>query len=194
MIEIVLIRPGSTDYDAQRRIQGSLSIPLNEQGADEVGRLVSELSGRGIQTVYAPEADPAQQTAKALAKGLGVKLKRLDRMQNLDQGLWQGMLVDDVRQKQPKVYKRWQEQPENVCPPEGEMLGDAEDRVRAALAKLLRRHKVGVIGLVVPEPLASLVRHILTHDDLGDLWKATSQSQGRWEVIAAEPEKLMAIH
>ena len=54
-------------------------------------------------------------------------------MQNLNQGLWQGMLVEDVRHKQPKVYRQWQEQPENVCPPEGEMLEQADERVRAAM-------------------------------------------------------------
>ena len=42
------------------------------------------------------------------------------------------MLVSDVKRKQPRVYKRWQEQPESVCPPEGEMLGEADERVRAA--------------------------------------------------------------
>ena len=68
------------------------------------------------------------------------------------------MLVEDVRHKQPKVYRQWQEQPENVCPPEGEMLSEADERVRAALVKLLKRHKEGVIGLVLPEPLLSLAR------------------------------------
>ena len=56
-------------------------------------------------------------------------------MQNLDHGLWQGMLIEDVRRKQPKVYRQWQEQPETVCPPEGEMLSQAEERIRTAMAK-----------------------------------------------------------
>ena len=85
-------------------------------------------------------------------QGLDVKVKRLEGMQNLNHGLWQGMLVDDVRHKQPKVYRQWQEQPENVCPPEGEMLSEADERVRTAMTKLLKRHKEGVIGLVVSEP------------------------------------------
>ena len=40
----------------------------------------------------------------------------------MNHGLWQGMIIDEVKRKQPKVYKQWQEHPENVCPPEGEML------------------------------------------------------------------------
>ena len=36
------------------------------------------------------------------------------------------MLIDDVKRKQPKVYRQWQEQPEIICPPEGEMLSEAQ--------------------------------------------------------------------
>ena len=32
MLQIVLIRPGTTDFDEQGRIQGTLDIPLNERG------------------------------------------------------------------------------------------------------------------------------------------------------------------
>ena len=34
MIRVILIRPGTTDYDEQRRIKGTLDIPLNEFGND----------------------------------------------------------------------------------------------------------------------------------------------------------------
>jgi len=112
-------------------------------------------------------------------------------MRNLDHGLWQGMCVNDVRRKQPKVYRQWQEQPETVCPPQGEMLGDVEQRVRTAMTKLLRRHKEGVIAMVVPEPLLSVVRRFVKHEELGDLWKATN-GHGRWEVIQLEPEEVLA--
>ena len=32
------------------------------------------------------------------------------------------MLFDEVKSKQPRVYRQWQEQPDTVCPPEGETL------------------------------------------------------------------------
>jgi len=186
MVQIILIRPGTTDYDQQGRIQGTLEVPLNEQGASEVARLTEQLGALGIEAVYAPPCEPARQTAQAIAKALNVKFKKLDRMHNVNHGLWQGMLIDEVRRKQPKVYRQWQERPENVCPPGGEMLGQAEQRVRMALAKLLKRHRDGVIGLVVPEPLASLVRRHVCHRELGDLWKAAGE-HGRWEILEVEP-------
>lgn len=191
MLHIVLIRPGSTDYDVQGRIQGSLDIPLNAQGLAEVAETAERLRDKAIEVVYAPTSQPPLQTGQIIAKTLGVKLKKIERLQNLDQGLWQGMLVEEVRHKQPKVYRQWQEQPENVCPPEGEMLGEADERVRTALAKLLKRHKEGTIGLVLPEPLLSLARRFITRGELGDLWKAPN-GHGRFEVLEADPEEILA--
>jgi len=190
MLRIVLIRPGSTDYDQEGRIQGTLDIPLNAEGAAEVTQLVEQLRGEGIEILYSPECQPAWQTADAVAQGLGIKLKKVDNMGNLNHGLWQGMLIDEVRRKQPKVYRQWQEQAQTVCPPEGEMVGGAAERVRTCLAKLLKRHKEGTIGLIVPEPLASIVRCIIKHEEIGDLWKAVL-GHGRWETLEVVPEQVL---
>jgi probable phosphoglycerate mutase len=189
MVKIILIRPGSTDFDKQGRIQGNLDVPLNDQGSAEVSQLIDALRNVRLDAVYSPACQPALATAEAIAKSLGVKLKKLERMQNLDQGLWQGMLIDEVRRKQPRVYRRWQENPHCMCPPGGEMLEQAAERVRAAMTKLLKRHKDGVIGVVVSEPLASLVRSLFSHNGVGDLWKAATE-HGRWEVLDVEPTTL----
>ena len=191
MLNIALIRPGSTDYDVQERIQGSLDIPLNEQGIAEAAQTAEFLRGKDLEIVYAPISQPAMQTAEIIAKALDIKLKKVERLQNLHQGLWEGMLIEDVRHKQPKVYRQWQEQPEIVCPPEGEMLGEADDRVRAALVKLLKRHKEDIIGLVLPEPLLSLARRFLTHGELGDLWKAPN-GHDRIEFLVVDVEEILA--
>ena len=191
MLTIVLIRPGTTDYDVHERILGSLDIPLNDRGVTEVAETVKQLCDKGLELIFTPVSQPSLQTAEVLAKALGIKRKKIERLQSLNQGLWQGMLVEDVRHKQPKVYRQWQEQPENVCPPEGEMLSEADERVRAALVKLLKRHKEGVIGLVVPEPLLSQARRFITHGELGDLWKAPL-GHGRFEVLAIAPEEVLA--
>jgi broad specificity phosphatase PhoE len=190
MLSVILIRPGATDYDEQGRIQGTLDVPLNEQGGVEVARLSEELRDRGIEAIYHSPSEPAHQTAEALAKALGVKLKKLENMQNLNHGLWQGMRIDDLKHKHPKVYRQWMEQPECVCPPEGETLESATARVQAALRKVVKKHREGIIGLVVPEPLARVVRSKLTHSEVGSLWTAPEESS-RWEVIDVEPQTVI---
>ena len=129
MVRVVLIRPGTTDYDEQGRIKGTLDIPLNDFGNDQTARTASELSELDIEIVYSSPCQAAAETAAVLANSLGIKSKSVNRLQNLDHGLWQGKLIDEVKSTQRKVYKQWQEQPDTVCPPEGETLSSARQRV-----------------------------------------------------------------
>ena len=174
MAQIILIRPGSTDYDVQGRIQGRLDIPLSEQGRQEAADAIACLRERELTALYTGVCRAARETAELIGAALKLKPKPIDRLQNLDHGLWQGMLIEEVKRKQPKVYRQWQESPEIVCPPEGEMLAAVVERTEAVLNKLLRKHRFGAIGLVVPEPLASVIRCQLLGGEFGDLWKAVN--------------------
>ena len=189
MVQVILIRPGSTDFDDQGRIQGTLNIPLNAIGSSEVAATIEQLRDKGIESLYCCESEPALETARSMAAALGAKLKKLDHMENLDHGLWQGMRIGEVKRKHPKLYRQWQEHPENVRPPEGETVSEARDRVTAAINKLVKKHKKGVIGLVAPEPLARVVKSCLQNCEVGDMWKA-NDGRGHWEVIEVRPKAL----
>ncbi len=190
MLRLILVRPGATDFDEQGRIKGALDIPLNAHGQNQVAQTVDELVQLNLDRIYTAPCQSAQQTAQALAKGRNVKIKEVEAFANLDHGLWQGKLIKEVKQKQPKVYKKWQEHPELVCPPEGETIEAAKQRVNTALMKMIKKHKSGVVALVVPEPLASLLNCFLSSKDIGDLWASECDS-GKWESIDIEPEKLV---
>src|SRR4029079_15403500 len=124
------------------------------------------------KALYFAACRNAQETAEVLGAALKLKPKELDDLKNLNQGLWQGMLVDEIRHKQPKVFKQWQEHPETVCPPQGESLAEATERAEDVLEKLARKHRNGAIVLVAPEPMASIIRHRLVGQQIGDLWHA----------------------
>lgn len=189
MARIILIRPGPTEFDREGRIQGALDIPLNSEGAAAVTRTVGELRNQELVQLYASESEPALAAAQEISAGLGVKLKTLEKLRNVNLGLWQGMTVEEVRLKQPKVYRQWQESPDNVRPPEGEMLSEVRQRMQGCLSKVVKASRKGTVGLVVSEPLASVVRSYLTHDDVGDLWKARVNGC-LWQVLDFEPVSL----
>ena len=191
MVRVILIRPGTTDYDEQGRIKGTLDIPLNDFGNNQTAQAADELSELDIEIVYTSPCQAAAETAAVLANSLGVKSKSVNRLQNLDHGLWQGKLIDEVKSTQRKVYKQWQEQPDTVCPPEGETLSSARQRVQTALEKILKKHKTGTIGMVIPGPLWSIVRSTLDNSDLGDLWQAETEC-GSWVMIDVTPDSVLA--
>lgn len=189
MLRIALIRPGATDFDDQGRIKGTLDLPLNEHGFEQVGKMAEEIQALPLSVIYCSPCQAAQQTAEAIAAKSGVRVKTLDGLANVDHGLWHGRLIEEVRQTQPRVYRQLQEHPETVCPPDGEALSHAEQRVRAAVDKLIRKHPVGVVALVVPEPMTSIIQSYLAHSELGDLWKAECDC-GCWNVIEFRPHQV----
>jgi probable phosphoglycerate mutase len=181
-VRFLLVRTGCTDYDQQRRLKGRLDIPLNEQGTQQVAQTAQDTAEVEISSVYSAPCRASVQTAQRIAANSGAKVKPSADLQNLDHGLWEGKLIDEVKSQQPKVYRRWQEQPETVCPPRGEMLGDARRRLIGMVDKALKKHRSGVIAFVLPEPLATVFSCQLQGKELGDLWQ-TEKNSGQWELI-----------
>ncbi len=185
-MQIVLVRPGVTDYDEQGRMKGRLDLPMNDRGVAQVdtviGELAAELAVGELDCVYCGPDRASRDTADSLAVTVGSKVRVVDHFRNLDVGLWQGKLIEDLKSQQPKVYRRWQGQPETVCPPDGEMVAAAQQRVCDAVARIARRHRDRFVAIVVAEPLASLLQSELTQKPLVDLWQAECKGS-RWKIV-----------
>lgn len=191
MIEVVLIRPGSTTFDSEGRIKGSLDIPLSPEGETQAELLSQRLAETKIDCLYVAPCESARKSAERIGERNFCKQKTLDCLRNLDHGLWQGKLVSEVKRLQPKVYRQFQEHPTDVCPPGGETVQAAYDRVKPMVEKLLKRHNGGRIGLLLPAPMASIVRCALTGCCLGDLWKSELDF-GTFEVLQVEAKPTFA--
>jgi broad specificity phosphatase PhoE len=189
MCQLVLIRPGATVYDEQNRLQGILDIPLSERGHGEVTRMVpmlaQTLDGASLSALYCGPGENVVRTAEIVGKALGVRPKRVDEFRNLDQGLWQGLQIDEIRRRNTKLYRQWIEDPETICPPQGETFESAMARIKSAFRPLLRRHHDESIALVVAEPLARMVAAYLRGEprvQLDERW-----SCGGFELIEIAP-------
>jgi len=168
---LILIRSAATDYDLQGRVRGSIDIPPSAEGLAEAMAVADRLSAEPPVAIYTAPTACGIQTGRILANRLGIVPKQLDLLANLDLGLWQGKLVSEIRQFQPRLYRQWQDDPWSVAPPEGELLDEARGRVEEALEKLFKRHPDGRVAVVVPAPLDSLVRWLVAGASLGDLWE-----------------------
>ena len=184
MPTIILVRPGCTDFDEQHRVQGRLDIPLNARGAQQAHLVASELQDVPLDVLLAGPCDAARETALLLSKDRGVPVKELEQLVNVNLGLWQGLRVDDLRRKHPRTFQKCQECAPTVCPPEGETLQEAAERVSAALARPLRK---GLnFGIVVPEPLAGIVRCVIQGRPLDEVdW--LGRPPRMWEILKSSP-------
>ncbi len=157
MTKVVLIRPGATVYDEQDRLQGVLDIPLSERGKSEVAQLAQNIAGASIAALYFGPGESVGRTAEAVGKALRLRPKRIDELRNLDQGLWQGLQLDEIKRRNLKLFRQWQDDPCTICPPQGETVAEAMTRIHATLKPLIRRHREETLGLIAGEPLAQLI-------------------------------------
>lgn len=183
--QVLLVRPGATEFDDQGRIKGSLDIPMSERGHQQVTSLTEQLAEVRVKTIYTSPCESARETAERLAQGRDVRIKTVDAFRNVDHGLWHGKLIDEVRRNHPKVYRQGQDSPTDICPPGGESIRDAKARVIKAVRKVVRKSGDDVIAIVIPDPMAWVVESLLSGTELSDLWKAETDS-GRWDLIESQ--------
>jgi broad specificity phosphatase PhoE len=190
MTQVVLIRPGATVYDEQNRVQGILDVPLSERGWAEVAllaeKLAEPLAGFELAALYCGPSESAVRTAEAIGRALGLRPRRVEELRNLDQGLWQGLQVEEIKRRHQKVFRQWIEDPCTICPPHGEPVDGARERIRAALKPLIKRHRDEAIGLVAGEPIAQFIACDLRRDPRVQL--SEHVPTGQFERIEVCPE------
>ena len=156
-LQIVLVKPGATDFDDQGRIVGSLDVPLSDVGMLQAREAADALADVDLTAVYSGPCLAAQQTAVEITAHSRVRPRVEPLLKNIDMGLWQGREMDELKANQPRFVRQWQDNPDQVCPPEGETLMDVRPRVDALLKRISRKHKNGVVVIVVADPLASVI-------------------------------------
>ncbi len=86
MTEILLIRHGETAWNAVKRLQGHLDIPLNAEGTRQAKALAYALQNEKLDAVISSDLQRAVQTAGEIARLQGVSTR-------LDAGLRERCLV-----------------------------------------------------------------------------------------------------
>ena len=71
-----LIRHGQTDWNAQRRLQGSTDIPLNDVGRGQARDAVAVVSAYEWDAIVSSPLSRAAETADLIAAGLGLTVAR----------------------------------------------------------------------------------------------------------------------
>ena len=189
MTTMYVMQTGRTIWDEQVRVESAPGAPLTEIGQKDVQDAAKELAGHSISVIYASDGQAEQQTAHLVADAVGVKIRTRNDLRELDYGLWQGLTHEEIKRRQPKLFRQWQESPASVRPPGGESLDEARHRLGQALKDILKRHKDGE-ALVVLRPVAmGLVKCLVRQHQVDSLWQNVSDLC-QWDLLEADAEDL----
>jgi broad specificity phosphatase PhoE len=175
-MRLILVKSGQTLWDAQSRLESVAGTPLTDDGRAYAHRVAGELADKGIKVVYASAGESQQQTAEILGESLHARVRVVEDLVGMNYGLWQGLLIAELKRRHMRTYKQFMEAPGSICPPEGETLGQAQERLEAAMRAIARRHARGCAALVLRGVMVSLAMVLLDGRTLEEPWKQLDPS------------------
>lgn len=143
-----LARYGETVWNRERKYQGQSDVPLTDEGRIQAKSLSERLKDEKIDVIYASDLGRTMETAEIIAEHHGRKVVPAPLMRELNFGIWEGMTYDEIMQKWAKEYNKWQDDPYNENPPEGETLSELCERVSKFFMKAAQDHPDGRILVV----------------------------------------------
>jgi len=153
MTKLCLVRHGQTDWNMEGRYQGQSDIPLNEHGRAMAHRLAEALDGQDFSIIYSSDLLRAVETACILAKKLHLAIIADARLREINQGEWEGQLVETIKNHYSALWDLRSIEPESFRPPGGETVHEVAARVYEFLDDLTQKYQSGKI-LVVSHGLA----------------------------------------
>jgi broad specificity phosphatase PhoE len=148
MLEIVLVRHGETDWNVGQVFRGRADIGLNETGLRQA-ELLGEYLGRDrIDFIYSSPLQRAAKTAAAIAVHHNLEVNTVSNLIDIDFGEWQGLSLEEVKDRYGEIYRDWIDTPEQVRIPGGECLEEVRARAMSFVEDAVMRCGEGRIVLV----------------------------------------------
>ena len=185
--QLWLIRSCETDWELQQRIRGCTDLPIAPTGRE---RLQASLDASIELDLIRHATDEASlETARLLAKGLGVRRRRLTTFLPPDLGLFEGLTMEEASERFPSRARLWTEDPIALLPPEGEALNQVLLRTARSLARLLSRGRTAHLGIVAHPVVIGCLRVLLARADSA-AYHALESVAPRLEPHALDPNLL----
>ena len=132
MTELLLVRHGETDWNAEGRLQGHTDRPLSDYGRRQARELADELDGEEFEAVYASDLARARETAEILGERLGLPVVLEPDLREKNWGSWEGLTPAE------RVGVEFV----------GESTGEHTARTLRALRRIAERHPAGRVLVV----------------------------------------------
>ena len=168
MTQVILIRHGQTDWNSEKRYQGSADIPLNERGREEAKRLQRWVSCQNIGRVYSSDRKRASEFARIAFEGFTIKEETAFREMGF--GVFEGLVYEEAMRRFPDQYSSLIEDPVNTVIPDAEIFSDFRRRVLASFDKIVSENDGGAAAVVTHAgPIRIILNRIMKLNSFWDL-------------------------
>lgn len=152
MTEILLIRHGETDWNAEKRLQGHLDIPLNAEGRRQAAAAGQALLNEQLDAIFSSDLLRARQTAQEVAAPRGMMVHVDPGLRERCYGAFEGMLYAEISQRYPEAFAAWRAHEVDARFPEGERVAETlrefADRAIGTITRIVNARQYRKIALV----------------------------------------------
>ena len=163
--EVVLVRHGETDWNAQQRWQGHSDVPLNAQGIRQAEEVAEELRPYDLEVLLSSDLARAHQTAQIIARRKTVPIVTSDKLREVHVGKAEGLGYREALDRfGPESILRWRSLLDSDLEfsfPEGETKLDALKRALGAMGEFLQDLDATRVGIVSHGMLIRTFLHYL---------------------------------
>src|SRR5512144_221237 len=102
--QILLVRHGQSEGNAERRFGGHTATPLSSRGRRQAQATAEALCGEQLTAIFSSDLARAMQTAAPLSQLTGLPVHGTEAFRERSVGVMEGLTFEDAAQKHPDQY------------------------------------------------------------------------------------------
>jgi len=187
--QFILVRHGQTGWNRQERFRGLADIDLNEVGAKQAEAVSYRVMQWKVDAVYSSPLKRAVSTAQSIAGRFGLPVVTLDGIIDMNFGDWQGLTIEEVKNRYPEQFDFWLNSPHRLEIPGGETLDEVRQRAVTAINGLAKQHVGQTIAMVTHRVVCKVLLLAFLGLDNSHFWQIAQDTTAvnAFEINKGEP-------
>ena len=178
MSKIILMRHGQTEWNLEKRFQGSGDSPLTDEGLQQAVLVSKKLEKCNIKAIYSSPRKRAVETAIPISQRLSLPVHKKPGLGEIALGKWEGKTYNEIKTLYPLEYQAFFHDPTSFSGVDGgETLIEVRDRAVKVVEEIALTHLNNTV-LIVSHAIT--IRLLLIHymnAPLIELWKVADITQ-----------------
>jgi len=155
---IYLGRHCKTEWNLENRLQGSIDLPLCDEGIKQANSYIDYISTLGITKIVTSSAMRAKMTASIYSDKLKIPVAEMNGLRELDHGDWEGKTFSELIENANSNYTNWIENPLSVqIFGSNESISSAQQRIIESIKVIYNTYKNEKVLIITHKHIRALL-------------------------------------
>ena len=141
MTRVILVRHCEAQGNTDGTFQGRTDCDISGNGETQLELVALRCRNMPIDVIYSSPLKRAYRTAEAINQYHHLEIHTDDRLMEIDGGVWEGEVWNDLPSLFPDDTERWNRRPYEFAPKNGETMRQVYDRIWDGVTDIVRKNK-----------------------------------------------------